>query len=221
MHCLAFLVPGKSFMWLIAVHSKQTVAINLFRSRMICLIRVPHQPALKKLTIGDRKPVSTMPKTLRVWAKVSRHSFCLRLKPQTWKKCYDEFLKAAWIPCLWTPHCTQTPSSSVLAKIMQICKPLSLVKLPTIVKALNDQQLTNRIMIPGSAGIMERWHQQNVHIGTTFLPALISRRICFCFQKELLRHNFIIPSHLCVQCVRTAAIPPSARTANPDAMEMY
>ena len=47
-------------------------------------------------------------------------------------------------------------------------------------------------------------------------PALFSRRICFCFQrepvpkltflrpvtegqKELLRHNFIIPSHLCVQ----------------------
>ena len=87
--------------------------------------------------------------------------------------------KLPWIRRQWTVHCTQKPSLSVTARIMQIYMQLSrsvkylfqsFSKLSTVIDS------TNQILIPG-AGITERRHQWNVHGMSTGSPvdSLVTR----------------------------------------------
>ena len=107
------------------------------------------------------KPVRRIPKTSRFCATVSRHSFCSRFKPDIWRKCCMELLKAA-----------SNSSEAIVdgldknyANLQAVVKirQLFISELSTVIDS------TNQILIPG-ADIMERRHQWNVYRLPCALP---------------------------------------------------
>ena len=115
------------------------------------------------------------------------HSFCSRFKPEIWRKCSKELLKATSNSSSCALHAEAIVDSlsnnyANLQAVVKICQ-VFISELSTVIDS------TNQILIPG-AGIMERRQQWNVYRLPCGLPPHQTTLGLFCSPRL---HSAISP----------------------------